>query len=322
MNITKSCKDIWAPTYLSLLSLVIGAVFCLVITVGNLTIITAVAVDPLKKLRSLFNYFVVNLAVADLIVGLISMPIGIYYLSQEYLRKRPTFRLFERISHMSLFTSLTSSLLCLITLSVDRYIAITYAMEYRKNATWKKCWIASFIIWILSLSLPFVYLKTGFINFLMIYINTAVVIAALTLIMTYIRVYTFLRTQTEKLKEISRTTTNETKMSEIKKSFQQKRITRVFLLILVLFLACYAPGAIVVYVLQFCKKCTCEIIHILRDVSFYLITINSCMNPFICVFKNKHFKNAAYEIWMRNRSKPSSQTSTVSFRKTSNVTIN
>ena len=285
-------------------------------------IIIVVVVDPLKKLRSLFNYFVVNLAVADLIVGMISMPISIYYLLQEYFGRRPDFRLYEKITHMSLFTSLSASLLCLITLSIDRYIAITYAVKYRKNATWKKCWFASFIIWVLSLSIPFVYLKTGYINFLMIYVNTAVVIAAITLIMTYIRVHTFLRNQTEKMKEINGTTTNKTKMLQIKRKFQQTRVTKVFLLILVLFLICYTPGAIVIYVLQFCKRCTCETIHILRDVVFQLMIINSCVNPFVHSFSNKHFRQAACEIWKRGRKKLSSQTITVSSRKTSENATN
>ena len=320
MNATDNCKDVWAPSYLSLLSAIIGVIFCLVITVGNLMIITAVAVDPLKKLRSPFNYFVVNLAVADLIVGIISMPIGIYHHSQEYLMKLPTFRLYEKVFHMSLFTSLTASLLCLITLSVDRYIAITYAVKYRKNVTWKKCWIASLIIWILSLSLPFVYLKTGYIDFLMIYINTAVVIAGITLMITYIRVYAFLRAQTVKMKEITRTSTNEKKILEGKRTFQQRRVTRVFLWIVVFFLACYTPGAVVVYFLQvypFYKKSTCEVYHIMRDIGFYLITINSYMNPFVYAFKNKHYRHAACEIWTRRRRKLSSQTSIESSRKTS-----
>ena len=322
MNVTKDCKSVWAPSYLSLLSVILGTVLCLLITAGNLIIITAVAVDPLKKLRSPFNYFVVNLAVADLIVGIISMPIGIYHHSQEYLGKKSTFRLFEKFFHMSLFTSLTASLLCLITLSVDRYIAITYAVKYRNNVTWKKCWIGSFIIWILSLSLPFVYIKTGYIDFLMIYINTAVVIAAVTLIMIYIRLFKFLQAQIQKMKDITKTTTNEKSMLEMKRKFQQKRVTRVFLWVLILFLACYFPGAIVVYVLQLCTECTCEVIHITRDIAFYLITINSCMNPFVYAFKNKYYKQAAYEIWTRSRIKLSSQTSIASSRKTSEVAIN
>ena len=156
----------------------------------------------------------------------------------------------------------------------------------------------------------------------MIYINTAVVIAAVTLIMIYIRLFKFLQAQIQKMKDITKTTTNEKSMLEMKRKFQQKRVTRVFLWVLILFLACYFPGAIVVYVLQLCTECTCEVIHITRDIAFYLITINSCMNPFVYAFKNKHYKQATYEIWTRSRIKLSSQTSIASSRKTSEVAIN
>ena len=303
MNITKNCGDVWAPSYLSLLSTVIGAVFCLIVTVGNLMIIFAVIVDPLKKLRYPFNYFVVNLAVADLIVGMIGMPLGLYNHSQEYLKKKPAFRIIEKFFHMSLFISLTASLLSLIALSIDRYIAITFATKYRRYLTWKKGWITSLIIWTLSLSIPLIYLEVGYIDFLMIYINTAVVIAAVTLIITYTRVYKFLQAQTEKLKKNTAIAKHETKVLEVKRVYWQQRVTRIFLWILILFLCCYTPGTIIVYILQFCTKCDCEFIHIMRDIAFYLITVNSCMNPFVYAFKNKHYKYALRELWWRSRVK-------------------
>ena len=303
MNVTKDCADVWAPSYLSLLSTIIGAVFCLVITVGNLMIIFAVVVDPLKKLRYPFNYFVVNLAAADLIVGMVGMPLGLYNHSQEYLKKKPAFPVIEKIFHLSLFISLTASLLSLIALSIDRYITITFAIKYRRYLTWKKCWIVSFIIWTLSLSIPLIYLHVGYIDFLMIYINTAVVTAVVTLIITYNRVYKFLRAQTTKVKKNNATSRNETKVLKVKKAYWQQRVTRIFLWILILFLSCYTPGTIIVYILQFCKKCDCEFIHIMRDLAFYLITVNSCMNPFVYAFKNKHYKYALRELWWRGRVK-------------------
>ena len=65
-------------------------------------VIIAVVVNPLKKLRSPFNYFIVILAVADLLVGAVNMPVGIYYHYQEYLLKKPVFRLVEKLFHTSL----------------------------------------------------------------------------------------------------------------------------------------------------------------------------------------------------------------------------
>ena len=198
---------------------------------------------------------------------------------------------------------MTASLLSLIVLSIDRYIAITFAIKYRRYLTWKKGWIVSFIIWTLSLSIPLIYLQVGYIDFLMIYINTAVVIAVVTLIITYTRVYKFLRAQTAKMKKITATSRNETKVLEVKRAYWQQRVTRIFLCILILFLCCYTPGTIIVYILQFCTNCDCEFIHIMRDIAFYLITVNSCMNPFVYAFKNKHYKYALRELWWRSRAK-------------------
>ena len=301
MNKTTSCRDIWAPSYLPLLTIFITVAFCLVITVGNLSIIIAVVVNPLKKLRSPFNYFITNLALADLIVGIISMPIAIYIHVLEYLKKISDVLTLRKFFIIILFTSLTASLLCLITLTIDRNIAITFPLKYRNNLTWKKRWTASFIIWTVSFSLSFTYFKVGYIDFLMIYNNTAVVIAAITLVITYIRVYKFLRAQSQRMKELTRTSSDEAKMQEAKRTYQQKRVTRIFLWILLLFLASYIPGTIVVYILQFCKKCNCEFIHVMRDISFYLITVNSCMNPFVYAFKNKDYRHALTEIWKRIR---------------------
>ena len=303
MNATRDCRDAWPPSYMSLLSTIIAAVFCLVITTGNFMVIVAVVVNPLKKLRSPFNYFVVNLAVADLLVGAVNMPSGIYYHYQEYLMKKPAVRLVEKLFHMSLHVSLIASLFSIITLSIDRYIAIAFAMKRQIKFTWKKCWIISFIIWILSLSVPFFYLKAGVIGFLMVFINTAVAIAAITLIITYIYINKFLKAQAIKRKEMTRTRTTETQMVKAKKKFQQAKVTRIYLWVLTVFLTCYFPAAIVVYILQFCSKCDCSFIHVMRDIAFYLITLNSCMNPFVYAFTSKHYRHALRKLLNRSRSR-------------------
>ena len=294
MNATTDCSVVWPPSYMSLLSTIIGAVFCLVITTGNFMVIIAVVVNPLKKLSSPCNYFIVNLAVADLLVGAVNMPVGMHYHYQEYLMKKPAFRLVEKLFHMSLHVSLIASLFSLITLSIDRYIAIKFAMKRRINFTWKKCWIISFIIWILSLSIPFFYLKAGVIGFLIIFINKAVAIAAVTLIVTYIHVHVHM---------LTRTIITASTMVKVKRKFRQAKVTRIYLWVLVVFLICYFPAAIVVYILPFYSKCDCNFIHIMRDIAFYLITLNSCVNPFVYAFTSKHYRDAVRELLRSRRRK-------------------
>ena len=291
----------WAPRCLSLTSAVFVTAFCLVITAGNTMIIAAVVINPSKKLHSTFNYFVVNLAVADLTVGATSMPIGIYVHIQEYLNNTAAFRLMKKYFHCTLFVSLTASLLCRMILSIDRYIAIRFPLKYRNNLTWTIFGFISFAIRVVSLSVLLIYFTTSYFTFLMVYINTTVIIAALTLITTYIHVYKFLRVHTQQTDELNEENAAETNISEVQRIFQQKGVTRVLLWMLLLFLACYIPGAILVYVLQFCEKCSCTSIHVMRDVMFYLLTVNSCINPFAYAFKNKDYRDALIALWTRFR---------------------
>ena len=321
MNREVDCSEAWPPSYLSLLTIIISVIFCLVITTGNFMILILVIINPLKKLRSPFNYFVVNLAVADLIVGMISMPVTIYFHVLEYLKKKSDAVLLIRFSHMTLFISLTASLLCLMFLSIDRYIAITFPMKYRSNLSWKKYWIASFIILLISVAFSSIYFTTGYIDFLVIYINTAVIIVGITLIMTCTRVYRFLRAQSQRIKKITKTESGHGKASEASRKSHQYRVTRVFLWIVFLFLVCYIPATIVVYVLKFHSTRNCEFIHIMRDISFYLVSVNSCINPFVHAFKNKHYKDAFLELWKRLRRETSVSASSLSSQRNTISTI-
>ena len=186
---------------------------------------------------------------------------------------------------------------------IDQYTAITFAIKYRSNLTSRKCGIGSFIIWLVSLSLPFIIFKTGYIQFLMIYINTGGVIAGIILTTVCIHINKFLGAQTQQMKKITRTTATDTKIFEFKRTFQKNRVTRLVLWILILFLVCYIPDAIIVYMLQFCKTYNCESIQIMKDINVYLLTVNSCMNPFAHAFKNKHYRLALAELWAHIKKK-------------------
>ena len=280
------CDSVWPPKELSLFTGIVSCLFFLIICLGNTLIVLAVAIDPLKKLRSPFNYFVANLAVSDLIVGVMCMPTAIYYHFAEYLIKRTD--MVVRIFHLSLFISLTASILYHIVLSMDRYISITLPIWYRNNITFRKCWVCSFLVALVSLIVPFTYLKVGYINYLMIYANAAVIIAIIILVITYYSISHFLEKRAEKTK----TSIVKRSALEEKHDKKQEKITKLYLKILLLFLLCYTPATVFIYVMEFCSSCSCLYIHILRDITFILATANSCVNPFIYATTYKHYRRA------------------------------
>lgn len=48
-------------------------------------------------------------------------------------------------------------------------------------------------------------------------------------------------------------------------------------------------------ILKLCKSCSCMSIEIARDMAFYKITVNNCIQPFLYDFKNKHYRHAIAE---------------------------
>lgn len=98
--------------------------------VGNFIVIYVFKKE--RRLRRRTNYYIVSLAVADLLVGLLGIPFAI--LSSVGL----PYNLHACLFTVSLLIVLcTISIFCLVAVSVDRYWAILYPMGYSRNVRTK-----------------------------------------------------------------------------------------------------------------------------------------------------------------------------------------
>lgn len=101
------------------------------VTVAGNTLVL-IAFKRERKLRRRTNYYIVSLAVADLLVGLIGIPCAI--LSSVGLPKETNLCL----TSLSLLVVLcTISIFSLVAVSVDRYWAVLHPMSYTRNVTSK-----------------------------------------------------------------------------------------------------------------------------------------------------------------------------------------
>ena len=73
---------------------------------------------------------------------------------------------------------------------------------------------------------------------------------------------------------------------------REKKITKTLLIVLLLFLACYVPSCVCIYIVNFCYTCGCEFIHWVRDIQFVLVMANSGVNPFVYAWRLKNFRKA------------------------------
>lgn len=297
------CYKVIAPVELSYFTASVSGIFSLITICGNLAVCLAVYKDPFHNLRTPFMYFLVNLSLSDLVVGCITMPTSVATHTMEAIGTKK--KVHVQLILITYFISATASLLSLAALCVDRYFAVANPLMYRRNMKFKRCILGSVVIWVVSLGLPMLYFVTGYIPYLMIFAHTGVVVALAILVFTYFKIYKSLKQQATKFRskqgdaKSEENDTKQTHRGEDRKSASRKterRVTRVFIIILAVFAACYLPVIVMIYLLQFCPNCDCTFRHVLRDLQFLLAVSNSAINPFVCTIRLKPFRAALEKI--------------------------
>lgn len=139
-----------SPAGMILLSLTLSLLAVLTTAINSL-VITAITVT--RKLHHPANYLICSLAVTDLLVAILVMPFSIVYIVQE------TWVMGEVMCTIWLnvdITCCTCSILHLAAIAVDRYCAITDAVEYSRKRTSLRAVVTISVVWLLSIliSLP------------------------------------------------------------------------------------------------------------------------------------------------------------------------
>ena len=127
----------------------ISLLICFVTTAGNVLVLLSFRIN--KKLRTTNNYFLISLAIADLIIGFYSMPVfTLYFITEEWLLGPYICDLWLCLD----YTVSNASVASLLLISFDRYFSITRPLTYRVNRTTKKVtffiglsWAISVLMW-------------------------------------------------------------------------------------------------------------------------------------------------------------------------------
>lgn len=282
------CDNFTAPTYLSFSSAACTILSSLVASVGNFLVVLAIFLDPNKDLRSPFNYFVANLGLADLIVGLVTSPLAATYLISEGL-KNPN-QQFRVWMHMTYFISCTASLLSLTALAMDRYVAVKYPLLYRYKLSPMRAFLVSLLVWTVSILFSLIYFVVGYNKFRFVFANTAVAVTFAVLIFTNTKIFKHLRRQVHQWDTLPDSTNESLAMKQAVK--REKKVTKTLLVVLILFLACYLPSCVCIYIVNLCSTCDCVFIHWVRDIQFVLVMANSGVNPFVYAWRLQSFRKA------------------------------
>ena len=252
-----------------------------------LNFLVIVAVNTRKELYKNSNILLASMAVADLIVGAVSMPLTTSY-DILLLRKDLSIRIcvLAMVNHIVVYTVVSSSLYHLTVIAIERYVAIKMWRSYKVLITKRRIKLFAFMAWPLAIltSAPTSIMEIAKADYTYIKIVSIIsgvkTVACVTIIgYCYIAAYLSMRKQkgSESSEVVAR---NRAKM--------ENTIARATRILTTVLLISYIPS-ILVLILG-------PTVSIFRTSSYFrwselLLQLNSLLNPFLyCLFLNRNFR--------------------------------
>ncbi|XP_078366683.1 somatostatin receptor type 5-like [Oculina patagonica] len=274
---------IWCVTY--------GLVAAVTVTGNALTI----AVFSKKKLpRKFGGYFLINLAVADLMVGALALPMYIYIVYA--FSSSPTNKnlvIFQQVyTVVDVFTGL-ASVFTLASIALERLYGVLYPIRYRWKSK-RNYFVAIAAVWVISATASIAYiLSTRSLLFLLpeatftYYLTVISVLSVLVICAAYVvfwlRVHFW----------------NKRKM-EMVASKQEKRLATALFIVTVVFVLMWTPFHVMNILVNFTKS---FLYTMPVDLVFFgklLHYSNSLANPAIYSLKMPEFRLAIRRMFCKN----------------------
>nr|XP_006823199.1 PREDICTED: adenosine receptor A2a-like [Saccoglossus kowalevskii] len=128
--------------------LAIVALVAVAIILENLAVLLCIGLN--KKLQSIDNYCIINLACADLFNGIVF----IFHVTFTVIRPYScTNVIYCGVIFSAQPVAVVGSVLALMTMSIDRYISVSYTLKYTDIVTGKRFMLIVVVQWIVSIIL-------------------------------------------------------------------------------------------------------------------------------------------------------------------------
>ncbi|XP_041352920.1 probable G-protein coupled receptor No9 [Gigantopelta aegis] len=265
------------------------------IILGNTLILIAVCFE--NKLHTIPNAFIASLAVADLLVGLVTIPLYVvFYLKLPNVEKNKYLCLVR--SSTALY-SCGSSLLNLLLISFDRYLTVIYPLRYHALMTPKRARDALIVLWVFSTVVSFVPLtgwnawKDGSVcdafavlarehMYFWVYFLILGCLTFTTIL--YSRIFYVAHSQRKKIQASSKLNAAATRRRE-----REFKSAKVMSLISFLFILFWVPY-LICSTLKFVKSLAWDVVEVSKSFALCLSLSNSMINALVYSLLQKDFR--------------------------------
>ena len=261
---------------------VIASIVSLLAVITNVLVI--IVIKRTKHLQSPSNFLLANLAVADILMGAVCMPLFattkilmVHQASFEYICIIDSLR-------MRLTVFLTFSSLCHLTfIAWERYVAVRKWKSYKAIVTKGRVRMLAIMGWLVATVYFIIILAIGMDKKSVdkLVITTVVLVTFCSIVIVFFYAMVYLELRKRNLSDIGQTTLRRTNL--------ESKVAKTTGLVTVALVVSFFPGMMIAIFLQLFPALRRSS---LVRVPGFLFTLNSLLNPLIYLYTNQRFRNA------------------------------
>ena len=247
--------------------------------VGNALVLVAILKTP--SLRSPSVIFLCNLAVSDLLVGLVVQPV---YIVEQMVKTVP--KLQEAVGGMG-FSGCGVSLWTMTAITVDRFLALHYHLRYPNLMTTSRAIYTIVTIWCIITLFSFSVLWSPRIHYFLG--AFCITICLLVCLVCFIKIYQIVRRHQVQIHVQQQAVENSTDTNKQQIRQSTKSAKNIFIYFLVMIL-CYTP-LFFVYIILINNLNSI----VLRTFPVTVAFMNSSINPFLYCWRTPELRRAVFK---------------------------
>ena len=259
---------------------ILNAPLMLLSIVGNALVLVAILKTP--SLRSPSVIFLCNLAVSDLLVGLVVQPV---YIVEQMVKTVP--KLQEAVRGMG-FAGCGVSLWTMTAITVDRFLALHYHLQYPNLMTTSRAIYTIITIWCIITLFSFSVLWSPRIYYFLV--AFCITICLLVCLVCFIKIYRIVRRHQVQIHVQQQAVENstDTNKQQIRQSTKSAKNIFIYLLVMIL---CYTP-LFFVYIISAINNLNSIV---LQTFPATVVFVNSSINPFLYCWRIPELRTAVFK---------------------------